>query len=158
MKAKTPLMIALLLWSACLATAAPRPVGTGPDRVPAAQRGHPWRVAAVQMRSSPNLDANVAAITKRLEQCAGDGVRVAVFPECALTGYFKPEFMQRLDPKQVAQAEQQVAQACKRNRICAIVGTPYRDADRLYNSATVIDADGRIIERYHKIQLAESWP
>ena len=34
----------------------------------------------------------------------------------------------------------------------------YRDGDRLYNSAVVITPHGEILARYHKVQLAESWP
>ena len=40
----------------------------------------------------------------------------------------------------------------------AVVGTPHRDGDKLYNSATVFDPSGKVFERYHKIQLAEPWP
>src|SRR5262249_7766287 len=30
--------------------------------------------------------------------------------------------------------------------------------DHLFNSAVVIDPSGKVLERYHKVQLAESWP
>jgi predicted amidohydrolase len=39
-----------------------------------------------------------------------------------------------------------------------VVGTASREGDKLFNSAIVIDPTGTVIERYHKIQLAESWP
>jgi predicted amidohydrolase len=42
--------------------------------------------------------------------------------------------------------------------VYAIVGMPHRDGGKLYNSAVVIDPSGKILERYHKVQLAESWP
>src|SRR6476620_11374055 len=54
------------------------------------------RVAAVQMRSTRDLDANVRKIQKYLERCAHDGARVVVFPECALTGYFDNAYMRGL--------------------------------------------------------------
>jgi predicted amidohydrolase len=75
-----------------------------------------------------------------------------------LTGYFDDEHMKSLTCEQLASAEQQVADACRQHGIYAIVGMPWRDADKLYNSAIVINPSGRVIERYHKIQLAESWP
>ena len=95
---------------------------------------------------------------EHLARCAADGVRVVVFPECALTGYFDDAFMQAISAEQLADAEQQVADACRAHNIYAIVGTPYRDGDRLYNSAVVITPHGEILARYHKVQLAESWP
>jgi predicted amidohydrolase len=116
------------------------------------------RVAAVQMRSSRDLHSNVAKIEDCLRRCAADGVKVAVFPECALSGYFDDAYMKAFSAKQLANAEQQLAKACREHRIYAIVGTPHRDGDRLYNSAVVITPEGHILARYHKVQLAESWP
>jgi predicted amidohydrolase len=116
------------------------------------------RVAAVQMRSTRDLAANIKCIKEQLAKCAGDGVRVAVFPECALTGYFDDAFMKSISAEQLADAEKQVAEACRAHNIYAVVGTPYRDGKRLFNSAAVITSEGEILARYHKIQLAESWP
>src|SRR5262245_27185302 len=64
---------------------AAQPGAKQPAAMPAAAT---LRVAAVQMRSSRDLAANVARIQKAIQQCAKDGVRVVAFPECALTGYF----------------------------------------------------------------------
>jgi predicted amidohydrolase len=116
------------------------------------------RVAAVQMRSTRDLAENVRKIEGHLAQCARDGVRVVVFPECALTGYFDDDFMKTLSAEQLASAETQVVEACRAYDVYAIIGTPSREDDRLYNSAVVIAPSGRILARYHKIQLAESWP
>jgi predicted amidohydrolase len=66
--------------------------------------------------------------------------------------------MQGLSAEQLADAENQVADACRKHAIYAIIGTPTREADRLYNSAIVISPRGEILARYHKVQLAESWP
>jgi predicted amidohydrolase len=116
------------------------------------------RVSAVQMRSTRDLATNVHKIEEFLSSCARDGSRVVVFPECALTGYFDDRFMKSVTAEQLASAERQVAQACRKHDIYAIIGTPNRDGDRLYNSAAIIDPQGKILAHYHKIQLAESWP
>jgi predicted amidohydrolase len=116
------------------------------------------RVAAVQMRSTRDLDANVRKIDEYLSRCAKDGVKVAVFPECALTGYFDDAYMQGFSAKQLQSAQRKVAEACRAHGIYAVVGTPHRDGDRLYNSAAVITPKGEVLARYHKVQLAESWP
>ena len=124
----------------------------------AAQPASGLRVAAVQMRSTRDLATNIRRIEEHLAHCAKDGVRVVVFPECALTGYFDNAFMQAFSAKQLADAEWQVAEACRAHNVHAIVGAPFREGNRLYNSATVFAPSGKILARYHKIQLAESWP
>jgi len=114
-------------------------------------------VSAVQMRSTGNMAENVSKIRKFIFDNAASGVRVVAFPECALSGYFE-KVVTGLTPAQIAEAEQQVADACREAKIYAIIGMPYRDGEKLYNSSAIISPEGKVIERYHKIQLAESWP
>jgi predicted amidohydrolase len=115
------------------------------------------KVAAVQFRSSRDIDNNVARLWDNIRRLGGQGVRVVVFPECALTGYFE-DVVRATTAERLALAERQVADACREAGVYAIVGTPHRDGEKLYNSATVIDPSGKVIERYHKVQLAEPWP
>jgi len=115
------------------------------------------KVAAVQMRSSRDLEANIQATIDHLQECAKKGVEVAVFPECSLTGYYN-DVIRASAEAQLEKAIQAVAGACREFKIGAIVGCPTRHKDKLYNSAIVIDSRGRVVERYHKIQLAEEWP
>jgi len=138
-----------------LATCAPRLRGDEPAPAPLPQT---LRVAAVQMRSSHDLAANIRAIDAYLARAAKEGARVVVFPECALTGYFDNATMQAFTAEQLADAERQVAESCRKHEIYTIVGTPWREGEKLYNSAVVISPTGKVIERYHKLQLAESWP
>jgi predicted amidohydrolase len=116
------------------------------------------RVSAVQMRSTRDLTTNVHKIDEFLARCAHDGSRVVVFPECALTGYFDDVYMNALSAEQLAGAERQVAEACRKHDVYAVIGTPSRDGEKLYNSAAVINPRGEVVAHYHKIQLAESWP
>ncbi len=116
------------------------------------------RVAAVQMRSTRNLDENVAATKRHIAECAKKGARVVVFPECSVSGYFDNDYMKAFTHRQLESAERAVAEACREHQVYAIVGMPVRDGEKLYNSAIVIDPAGKVVERYHKVQLAESWP
>lgn len=135
--------VALLL---ALATAAPAQV-----------EPKTLRVAAVQFRSGRDLNRNVDGITAHIRRLGERGVRVAIFPECALTGYFE-DVVKATSAERLAEAERRIADACRETGIYAVVGTPHRDGEKLYNSATVIDPSGKVIERYHKVQLAEPWP
>jgi predicted amidohydrolase len=114
-------------------------------------------IASVQMRSSDNIQENVPRIAEFIMKCAADGARVVVFPECALSGYYEKAIV-NLTEYQIREAEKQVATACSEAGVYAIVGLPWRQNGKLFNSASVINPEGKVIERYHKIQLAESWP
>lgn len=114
-------------------------------------------VAAVQLRSTRDRQQNLQQIRVRLAECADRGVQVAAFPECALTGYFA-DAIQATTAGELSEAESLLAAACRELGIAAVIGSPWREGDRLYNSALVIDETGRVVERYHKVQLAESWP
>ncbi len=135
----------------CFVSASDRPAAKPPE-LPKT-----LRVAAVQLRSTRDLDANVAAHAAWLKRCAADRVDVAVFPECSVSGYFD-DVMAKLTAKALLDAEAKIAAACKEHGIWAVVGSPVRDGDKLFNSAIVIDAGGKVRERYHKVQLAERWP
>lgn len=115
------------------------------------------RVASVQMRSSRDLDANVKKTIEHLGACSRKGAEVVVFPECSLTGYFTDQ-IRGTTGERIEKAIQAVASACGELRVAAIIGSPTREGARLYNSAIVINSRGAVIERYHKVQLAEEWP
>ncbi len=114
-------------------------------------------VAAVQMRSTRDLSQNLARICETITDCAGKGARVVVFPECALTGYFE-DVVTNLTAAEITRAEEQVAAACRQAGIYAVVGSAYRQDERLFDSALVFGPSGQVLERYHKVQLAEEWP
>lgn len=120
-------------------------------------QGKKLSVAVFQMRSEKNLTENTRRIQQFISDAAAKGARVAVFPECALSGYFDLPYMQSLTQESLMEAERQVAESCRQHNIYAVIGVPTREGDKLYNSALVIDPAGKKLERYHKIQLAEKW-
>jgi predicted amidohydrolase len=115
------------------------------------------KVAAVQFRSSFSIADNLRRMCETLARLAEDRVKVAVFPECALTGYDKGTIMSARD-EEIATAEMQIRNACRRVGIAAIFGSVYKVNGRIWNSAVVFDSHGELIERYAKIYLAsEKW-
>src|SRR5262245_33783632 len=131
------------------------PGAAAPDK--AAPAPSTFRVAAVQMRSRPDLAANVRHAVGLLRRCSAERAQVAVFPECAVSGYFA-DYIQKLSEKELNAAEAELCRACKELKLAAVVGMPVRRGQKLYNSAVVIDRFGVVKERYHKVQLAERWP
>ena len=115
------------------------------------------KVASVQFRSSSTVADNLKRIGETLVRLAEGHVRVAVFPECALTGY-NQEAVENASQEEVAAAEAQIRGICRQKRIAAIFGSVYKVNGRIYNSAVVIDSRGELIERYGKVYLAgEKW-
>jgi predicted amidohydrolase len=117
------------------------------------------RVAAVQLRSVDDYDSNVERIHLTLAQCASEGVQVAAFPECAVTGYDKKAIL-RPTLRNLRQTERELAESCRRHGIHAVIGIPWRSRDQIHNAAIVIDRNGRLVARHLKIHLVggdKSW-
>ena len=66
--------------------------------------------------------------------------------------------MTNLTAGQITAAAQQVTEACRQAGVYAVIGTAWREGDKLFDSALVITPTGKVLDRYHKIQLAERWP
>jgi predicted amidohydrolase len=115
------------------------------------------KVAAVQFRSSFDIAENTRRITAMLEKLAAAKVQVAVFPECAVTGYHTGPQIEAT-PEQLEAAAVAIGQTCARRRIGAVVGSVYKSGDRAYNVALVFNEKGEMVERFGKLQLAgEKW-
>jgi predicted amidohydrolase len=113
------------------------------------------RLAAVQMETTP-LDPvhNLAKVIEWLEHAAAEGAHLAVFPECALTGYF----LTSQEAASMAETipgprTEHLAEACQSLGIYAVVGTIEKDASgHCYNTAVLVGPDG-LLGRYRKSHL-----
>jgi len=110
------------------------------------------KVATVQFRSNHNMQENVNRICDYIKHCANQGASVAVFPECATSGYFTDDIL-NYSEKDFLDAEKDMAAVCAANNIYAVVGSPYFVDGIRYNMALVIDNQGKTIYRQAKIQL-----
>jgi len=115
------------------------------------------RIAALQMVSSPELDANLASAERLLAQAAAEGAELAVLPE-----YFC--LIGRRDSDKLALAERPgngpiqrfLADAARRHRLWIVGGTlPLQSAvaARAINACTVWSPAGELAARYDKIHL-----
>ena len=137
------LSFALLAYAHVSVLAAPGISTQAPDSI---------SVAAVQFQPRGNVEDNTKVIIEFIKILAKQDIRVAVFQECAITGYDK-EVIDKTTAQQLLQAEEKIAEACKANHIYAIVGTPHESEGVIYNTAVVFDPNGKEIERYAKMQL-----
>jgi 5-aminopentanamidase len=113
------------------------------------------KIACVQMDCAlGRLDENRRRIVERLRQAAHAGARLAVFPECAVTGYCfesSEEVAAFAEPLEGPSAET-FAAACSETGVSMVVGYIERDGPRLYNSAMVVGTDGSL-GSYRKAHL-----
>ena len=122
----------------------------------AAQTGVNLTVAAVQLRSTFKVEENRQKIIEALNRVADRGANVAVFPECALTGYHSRHV--GATSEEIAAAEEEIRQTCKHRGIAAVVGSIFRINGRTFITAVVFDSRGELVERYGKLVLAgEEW-
>jgi predicted amidohydrolase len=115
------------------------------------------KVAALQMTSGPEVEANLAAAGALLEEAAASGARLAVLPE-----NFSFLGLRDADKRAVAEAEgsgpvqEFLAASARRLKLWIVGGTvPLKSgADgRVAAASLVYDADGARVARYDKIHL-----
>jgi predicted amidohydrolase len=115
-------------------------------------------VAAAQLQAVPgDVGANVAAHVRLIGEAAAAGARVVVFPELSLTGY-EPERVRDDPALWLAPDDARLApirDACRAQRIHAVVGAPVRDGERRVLAALVVGDGGDVTEMYAKIHLDE---
>jgi len=116
-----------------------------------------WKIAAVQMdcRLGDKVH-NLKRIRSFLTQAAGEGARLVVFPECALTGYCFDSLAEALPfgeslPGPMTDA---LAADCRRLGVWAVVGLLERPPgeERLFNACALVGPEG-LFASYRKIHL-----
>jgi predicted amidohydrolase len=110
------------------------------------------RAASVQMDVAfDDPSKNIARIVEHIEQLAQQGVQLAVFPECAVTGYCvsSKEEAERLGVR--VQDLDAVRGAARQHQMVVIVGFAEKG---LYNTAVLFDSDAAPLI-YRKTHLPE---
>src|ERR1700739_1684053 len=116
-------------------------------------------LALVQMRCTPDPDANLRTACEALRDAAARGARVACLPELFRTQYFcQVEDAARFDlaepiPGPTTEALAQVARATN----MVVVGSVFerRAAGVYHNTAVVLDGDGVLRGRYRKMHIPD---
>ena len=112
-------------------------------------------IACVQMDvEMGNVAANLKRIVDRIHQSAERGAQLAIFPECALTGYCfdsleeAAPFAEPID----GPSSKAIADVCKETGTHAVVGFIEKDGSSFYNAAMLVGPDG-VIGNYRKVHL-----
>jgi 5-aminopentanamidase len=112
-------------------------------------------IACVQMDVAiGNVAANRQQIIARIREAANHNAQLAIFPECALTGYCfdsLAEAMPFAEPLDGPSA-QAITAACRETGVHAVVGFIERFGERYYNAAMVVGPAG-VVGSYRKVHL-----
>lgn len=112
-------------------------------------------VAGVQMDATlGNKPRNLDAIETRLEEAVRNGAQLAVFPECAVTGYcFNNAGEARAQAESVpGPATERLTAVCHRLGCHLVAGLLEADGDRLFNACVLVGPTG-VLAVYRKIHL-----
>ena len=109
------------------------------------------RIGAMQMRLSTDLKTNLKTIENWLVKAADHGVEILNFPETCLTGYLF-DYFSDVKNDDITSSIDYLSGLSREKGVSIIVGTPFWDNNRCFNSVAVLLADGRRY-MYHKINL-----
>lgn len=106
------------------------------------------RVAAGQLAACPVDEAaqSLTRIDAMIARAAEAGAELLVLPECAYPAYAigSAEAYRRGGHMRHGEFLKHMAGAARRHRICVVCGFVEDAGERLFNSAAVVDADGRL--------------
>ncbi|WP_323121828.1 carbon-nitrogen hydrolase family protein [Burkholderia alba] len=117
----------------------------------------PFRVAALQMVSTPEVAANLAEAGRLIGEAADGGAQLVLLPEYfCFMGFKDTDKLALAEPYQDGPIQRFLAEAAARHGIWVIGGTlPLKapEPSRVLNTTLVFDPQGREAARYDKIHL-----
>jgi len=116
----------------------------------------PEQVNCVLAQLNPRLldkKANLERALSAIEEASRGGADLLVFPELFLAGYYMRERTKSEAEPLEGLSLSRLARSAKEHHTVVVVGFPELDGEAVYNSAAVIDADGRILGAHRKAHL-----
>jgi len=114
-------------------------------------------IGLIQASASEDMEANVKKTVKKAEEAAKKGAQIICLQELYRTRYFPQE--EKIDAAKLAEtipgeSTNAFSALAKEREVAIIVPVFEKDsAGSYYNSAAVIDADGRILDTYRKLHI-----
>jgi len=116
------------------------------------------RIALVQLPMYFAMDLNVQAICAALGEAKRGGADIAVFSECAVTG-FHLVMGNEVNREKIASVIETIGASCRKFGIAALFGGPCYGTDQqelAWNSAILLDSNGELQAVWPKIVFTPS--
>jgi len=116
------------------------------------------KIAIAQMEMRPTCAENLEGVIGHLHEANARGADVAVFPECATTGFHR-QVPDQVNRREIGEAVARIQEECAALGIAAVVGTPFYPSDsdgEIWNAAAVIDPRGDVVAVLPKVGLTKS--
>ena len=113
------------------------------------------KIAGVQMDVAlQDREANLVAIEASMRELAAEGVKLAIFPEAAVTGYCYDSLEEALPFAESVPGDSvdRLTPLCRELDLFVVYGTLERAGDRLFNAALLVGPDG-LAGSYRKTHL-----
>lgn len=95
---------------------------------------------------------NLSRAADLVRQAADKGCRIVVLPECLDLGWTHPSAQTEAQPIPGPYSDALCAMAVE-HKVFICAGLTEKDGDRVYNAAILVDDQGKIILKYHKINI-----
>lgn len=96
--------------------------------------------------------ADLGQLRQRAREAAGAGARLLITPEAFTSGYDVPDIAGQAQVVGGAW-DREVAAIAVASGIAILYGHPERSGEAIFNSATLVDRDGAVLARHHKVHL-----
>lgn len=137
----------------------PHPIydATDPAMTDHTRLATPFRVAALQMVSTPDVARNLAEAGRLIAEAAGEGAHLVLLPEYfCFMGHRDTDKLALAEPYRDGPIQRFLSEAAQRHGVWVIGGTLPLKApkpDRVLNTTLVFDPSGHEAARYDKIHL-----
>jgi N-carbamoylputrescine amidase len=114
-------------------------------------------VGLVQMHSGDDIDANISKAVSGIAEAAARGAQIVCLPEL----FNAPYFCQEQDDKYFKLAEEipgttsSILSEQARKHGVIIITSLFERAEKFYNTAVVIDSDGKLNGKYRKVHIPD---
>ena len=110
------------------------------------------KIALAQMLVEPGQkQANLARAESWIARAAGRGAEIVVLPEALTLGWTHPSARTLADEIPDGESCGRLRRAAREHRIMVCAGMVERAADKLFNSAVLLDATGEVLIHHRKI-------
>ena len=121
--------------------------------VAATNSANPVKVAVCQILViDSDREGNFRRIEYALADAKARGAQIATFPESAILGWENPEAHRLAEPIPGADS-QRIQDLAKKYNLMIAIGLDEKDGDRLYDSAILVDRQGKLLWKHRKINV-----